>query len=159
MPGDVGPHVLSVGYLALTRESEESAEALARAGALWRQWYDFFPWEDWRHGRPAILDATILPALSRWVGAEGTPRSPPRALGREERARLAFGPTGSGADWDEERVLDRYELLYEAGLVLEAARDGRRSADAAITRRTGEPMRFDHRRIVATAISRPAAKL
>src|SRR5215213_1830392 len=46
MPGDAGPHVVSVGYLALTRTSEESTAALARAGAVWRRWYDFFPWED-----------------------------------------------------------------------------------------------------------------
>ena len=159
MPGDVGPHVLSVGYLALTRESDESAAALARAGAAWRHWYDFLPWEDWRGGRPAILDETILPALARWVATEATPRSPPRALARAERVRLAFGPADAGAALDEERALDRYELLYEAGLVVEAARDGRIAADPALARRTGEPMRFDHRRIVATAISRLRAKL
>ena len=159
MPGDVGPHVLSVGYLALTQESQESAAALARAGATWRQWYDFFPWEDWRGSRPGILDETLLPALDRWVAGEAARRSPPRALGREERVRLAFATADAGAAWDEERVLDRYELLYEAGLVVEAARDGRSAADTALTRLTGEPMRFDHRRIVATAISRLRAKL
>src|SRR5262249_41871132 len=60
----------------------------------------------------------------------------------------------------EERVLERYELLYEAGLVEEARRDGRQ---AALARRAlpnlGEPMRFDHRRILATAIARLRAKL
>jgi hypothetical protein len=158
MPGDIGPHVLSVGYLALTRESEESAAALERAGARWRRWYDFFPWEDWREGRPTILDETILPALARWVTTEGSKGSPARALGREERVRLAFGVADTDV-WDEERVLDRYELLYEAGLVGEARRDGRNAPDAALTHRTGEAMRFDHRRIVATAISRLRAKL
>jgi hypothetical protein len=158
MPGDIGPHVLSVGYLALTRESEESAAALERAGARWRRWYDFFPWEDWREGRPTILDETIVPALARWVTTEGSKGSPARALGREERVRLAFGVADTDV-WDEERVLDRYELLYEAGLVGEARRDGRNAPDAALTHRTGEAMRFDHRRIVATAISRLRAKL
>jgi hypothetical protein len=64
------------------------------------------------------------------------------------------------SNWDEERVLDRYELLYEAGLVEEARRDGR---EAALARKSiaplGEPMRFDHRRILATAIARLRAKL
>src|SRR5437764_6987301 len=55
-PGDTGPHLVSVGYLALTRVSPESSETLARAGAHWRRWYEFFPWEDWRGGRPALLD-------------------------------------------------------------------------------------------------------
>src|SRR3954470_8025875 len=159
MPGDVGPHVLSVGYLALTRESEESAAALERAGARWRRWYDFFPWEDWRDGRPVILDETILPALARWVATEGSKGSPARAVGREERVRLAFGVAATDT-WDEERVLDRYELLYEAGLVGEGGGGrGARNAPAALTHRTGEAMRFDHRRIVATAISRLRAKL
>jgi len=35
--------------------------------------------------------------------------------------RLCFG--GGGIAWDEEKVLERYELLYEAGLVREAQRD------------------------------------
>jgi hypothetical protein len=156
MPGDAGPHVLSVGYLALTRQSEDAAAALARAGAVWRQWYDFFPWEDWRNGRPAILDDTLLPALSQWSAADGG-GADARPFGRDERIRLAFG-IADGA-WDEERVLDRYELLYEAGLVAEASRDGRTARQAAVASRTGVPMRFDHRRIVATAISRLRAKL
>ena len=33
-----------------------------------------------------------------------------------------------GASWDEEKVLERYELLYEAGLIKEARRDGRETA-------------------------------
>ncbi len=57
-------------------------------------------------------------------------------------------------------MLDRYELLYEAGLIEEARRDGR---EAALARKSlpalGEPMRFDHRRILATAIARLRAKL
>jgi hypothetical protein len=83
---------------------------------------------------------------------------PTRALGRRERVRLCFGAGGS--PWDEEKVLDRYELLYEAGLIEEARRDAR---EAALARRSfpslGEPMRFDHRRILATAIARLRAKL
>ena len=62
--------------------------------------------------------------------------------------------------WDEERVLDRFELLYEAGLVEEARRDGRRNAEIWQPFPVlGRPMRFDHRRILATAISRLRAKL
>ena len=56
-------------------------------------------------------------------------------------------------------MLDRYELLYEAGLVVEAQRDGRVGAATAPAVPLGVPMRFDHRRILATAISRLRAKL
>jgi len=98
-----------------------------------------------------------LPVLSEWAGRSDRPE-PGRALGRRERLRLCFGVGGSA--WDEERALDRYELLYEAGLIDEARRDGR---EAALARHPlpalGQPMRFDHRRILATAIARLRAKL
>ena len=153
-PGDVGPHMISVGYLALTRMSDNAA-ALRTADAGFEPWYRFFPWEDWREKRPAILD-TIMRLLGEW-------KAPPhgelgRALGWRERLRLCFGVGGS--PWDEEKVLDRYEMLYEAGLVEEAKRDGRQSALArGDFPALGEPMRFDQRRILATAIARLRAKL
>jgi hypothetical protein len=152
-------HVLSVGYLALTRMPPQN-EALAKAGARFEPWYKFFPWEDWRGGRPAMLNDVILPELTSWVkkAPRGQVSEQSRVLGRKERVKLAFGI--DGAPWDEENVLDRYELLYEAGLIDEARRDGR---EAALTRKQpaplGQPMHFDHRRILATAIARLRAKL
>lgn len=151
---DTAPHVVSVGYLALTRVA--TARAMKSHAARFEPWYKFFPWEDWRDGRPKILDAAILPALNDWAktaktvpGAEFAPR---------ERVRLSFGT--EGMSWDEERVLERYELLYSAGLIAEAQRDGRANALArGKTEPFGEPMQFDHRRILATAISRLRAKL
>jgi hypothetical protein len=154
--GDTGPHVVSVGYLALTRMPEE-VTAMKDAGAAFDRWYRYFPWEDWRGKPPRVLDETILPLLEQWASAAARPE-PGRAIGRRERVRLCFGIGGS--PWDEEKVLDRYELLYEAGLVEEARRDGR---EAALVRNNlpflGEPMRFDHRRVLATAIARLRAKL
>jgi len=154
LPGDTGPHIVSVGYLALAFRPEAEIEA---AGARFRPWYSFFPWEDWRESRPAILDQEIIPQLTAWAARAPT-ASPERAIGRLPRLRLFFGL--GDASWDEERVLDRYELLYEAGLVEESRRDGR---DEALARRDlpkfGEAMRFDHRRILATAMSRLRGKL
>lgn len=141
--GDTDPHVVSVGYLALTRVPENVSGL--HAGASFQPWYRFFPWEDWREGRPPIIDDAILPALTTW--ARG-------AAGRNERLRLCFG-VGDTA-WDEEKVLERYELLYEAGMIDEAQRDGR---VAAVRGHLGLSMRFDHRRILATAIARLRGKL
>jgi hypothetical protein len=153
-PADVGPHMVSVGYLALTR-MPESAAALKTGGAGFEPWYRFFPWEDWREKRPAILD-DIIPLLSEWTGASHGELG--RALGWRARLRLCFGVGGS--PWDEEKVLDRYELLYEAGLVEEARRDGRETyVPRGKIPPLGEAMRFDHRRILATAIARLRAKL
>ena len=80
---------------------------------------------------------------------------------RRGRADITFG---SGAtQWDGERVLDRYELLYEAGLVAESARDKEPGAHAvdAIRPETGfgAPLALDHRRILATALGRLRGKL
>ena len=72
-----------------------------------------------------------------------------------DRIRLAFA-TG-GAPWDEEKTLERYEMLYEAGLVPETFVDGGRTPpdDTA----PGMAMQADHRRMLATAISRLRAKI
>ncbi len=43
--------VISISYLALT----PSRAVLDRAAAHWRTWYDYFPGEDWRDGRPAAI--------------------------------------------------------------------------------------------------------
>ncbi|HWK33769.1 MAG TPA: NAD regulator [Hyphomicrobium sp.] len=151
-PGDVGPHVVSIGYLALTQTSP----SLDLQQGSWRSWYHYFPWEDWRRGRPEILEATIEPKLREWVAAQRGSTSQP--ISRQERVRICFAL--EGAAWDEEKVLDRYELLYEAGLVDEAARDGREAARQWTDRpRLGVPMHFDHRRILATAIGRVRAKI
>jgi hypothetical protein len=150
--------VISVGYLALTRQA--SGED-AREGT-WRGWYDFFPWEDWRDGRPTMLDRDVTPHLERWI-ARGS--SPVKTQRRRDRVRLCFG--SADLPWDEEKVLERYELLYEAGLVEESVRDQRARhgqtgpsggiADPPV--RLGEPMQFDHRRILATAMGRLRGKL
>src|SRR5690606_24487345 len=54
------------------------------------------------------------------------------------------------------RILQRYELLYEMGLVPEAAGRDPASRQACLP---GEPMRYDHRRILATGIARLRAKI
>lgn len=152
---DTDPHVLSVGYLALTRVPQDLT-VLAAASARFEPWYRFFPWEDWRGGRPALLDDTILPELGAWAKA-ATPEANSPAL-RRERIKFAFG--GEAAPWDEEKVLERYEMLYETGLVEEARRDGREAAlKRTAIKPLGQSMRFDHRRILATAIARLRAKL
>eukprot|EP01037_Dinobryon_pediforme_P030024 gene30024-33926_t len=64
---DRGPHEVSVGYLALTRLPADVARVVAGSDAAFEPWYDFFPWEDWRGGRPAMLDDVILPTLRAWT--------------------------------------------------------------------------------------------
>jgi len=141
--------ILSIGYLTLVRGPRKTD----RAPGVWQDWYRFFPWEDWRDGRPACLAAMRDPLL-RWAAAASTPAD---RRAREERLALSFG-LASGS-WNEDRVLERYELAYEAGLVAESHRErARRFLDAPLAQ-TGRAMAGDHRRILATAIARHRGKI
>jgi hypothetical protein len=133
-----GPRAISVAYLALRREARPTAPS--GAASAWRPWYEFLPWEDWRAGRPAVLTDEIEPALDAWMRRDRRLRA-----ARRERVEIAFGPRRGR--WDGERVLERYELLYEAGLVGESGG------------RFGAALAWDHRRILATALGRLRGKL
>ncbi len=149
-PGE-GPRVVSVGYLALTRAGAE----LKAPDTHWRDWYQYFPWEDWRREKPAVIDSTIAPALKKFAKAADA-----TDLAEERRARIRICFGLEGLPWDEEKTLERYELLYEAGLVEEARRDGRKiAADGLPDPALGVSMMFDHRRILATAIARLRGKM
>ena len=148
-PGE-GPRVLSIGYLALTRPQE----GLGAPDTVWRNWYGYFPWEDWREKKPEIIDAVIVPRLAAFLAA--APDKPTRDR-RSDRVRLCFGAGNTG--WDEEKVLERYELLYEAGLVKEAQRDRGTPPAGGRTEPLGADMVFDHRRILATAMGRLRGKM
>jgi hypothetical protein len=159
------PRVLSIAYLALTQQSPVAGSGDAR----WQDWYSFLPWEDWREGRPGLIDKSIRPALHNWIAsANGVSES----RRREERVGICFG--FGAARWDPVRVLERYELLYEARLVPEALRDGAQwprpagaagagtATEAAAPKQAellGAPMALDNRRILATALGRLRGKL
>jgi hypothetical protein len=150
---DGGPRVVTAAYLALVRESRPT-DGL---GARWRRVYGFLPWEDWRSGRPKVIDEHITPALERWV--DESANSPERELRRARAACFGF----EDSPWDGERVLDRYELLYQLGLVCEAVRDrvreGQEVSTSGCEEHLGLEMEFDHRRILATALGRIRAKI
>lgn len=138
---DADGRLLSIAYLALVREATPSA------GAVWIDWYDLYPWEDHREGRPAVVDEVISPALDRWVAGAGDERERAR---RGERAHVVFGL--HGPPWDGVRVLERYELLYEVGLLTESPERGEVLVPST-------SLQADHRRMVATALGRLRGKL
>jgi hypothetical protein len=146
--GTIG-RVVSVSYLGLTRE----APVVEGWDAAWQPWYRFFPWEDVRGPGAALADALLKPALSDWAEKAGDPLA---RRDRQRRITINFGLHGQR--WNEELVLQRYELLWEAGLVAEGRPDGARLSEA-LTRALGEPMRHDYRRILATGIARLRAKI
>jgi hypothetical protein len=137
---------VSISYLGLAREAGVSGEQ----GPRWQDWYRYFPWEDWRDGPSAVIARAILPRLRRWLSDASEP-----AIRRERTQRVEATFRTDEQGWNEELVLQRYELLYEAGLVREAARRG----PVLEPLPPGERMSHDHRRILATGIARLRAKI
>lgn len=131
---------LAVGYLALTRPANG-----ALSNSAWRDWYEYLPWEDWRNGRPAVLASIIEPGLRAW--ADQTPpcaNDTNRGLPRADLVRLAFG--FDRVPWNEERVIDRFNILSDAGLLGASVLPGR-------------AMHFEHLRVLANAIGRLRTRL
>lgn len=128
--------VVSAAYLALLREPERGVRG------SWQDIYRLLPWEDWRSGQPALLREPMFQALTRWAGDDDH---------RRERVDLCFGL--GGAAFDPERCLERYELLWGAGLVDEA------QVAIGAAPRFGTAMALDHRRMLATALGRLRGKI
>ena len=145
----LGPdqRVISISYLGLTRERAPGPGD----ETSWQDWYLYLPWEDHREGIPAMIDAVILPNLRAFAEAAA---SASLRQDRVNRIAVTFGT--NGRPWNEELVLQRYELLYEAGLIPEARRGKPEVGPAPVQ---GRSMSLDHRRILATGIARLRAKI
>jgi len=128
---------ISISYLGLTREAPS-----AYPDANWVSWYEFLPWEDQRQPSSLVHDV-LLPRFHAWCGSDA-------ALW--QRIASLFGL--DGRRWNEELVLQRYELLYEARLIPEALRNAPGGPPVP-----GREMIHDHRRILATAVARLRAKI
>jgi len=136
---------VSIGYLALVRAAGSLKDA------VWSPWYKHFPWEDHRRGMPKMIESAIRPHLKKWKNAASD------ASGKNSRAqRITIAFPEDSKDWNEELVLQRYELLWEAGLVAETLKGAAAREAEAIT---GMALAHDHRRILATAMARLRAKI
>ncbi len=137
---DPALRAISISYLGLTREARPSGES----GVGWQSWYRYFPWEDQRAPDAAATAEALSGALHAWADA-----APDAAVRYDRQRRIAVNFGGPTHPWNEELVLQRYETLWEAGLVAEAGGAGAR----------GQPMAHDHRRILATGIARLRGKI
>ena len=196
-----GHALVYVSYLGLVQETQ----AQLQSQALWRDWYDYFPWENHLEGMPAIIMDYIVPALLRWADDAKAPDVQQRRRQRiglcwgvseimldnclQNKSALSNTETNSqpinnpeyesreyeNREWIAEHVLLRYEMLYEAGLIAEAptyppsylsnTQLNSAEPDKAFklpsnwSQLIGSPMYYDHRRVIATAISRLRAKI
>lgn len=101
---------VSIGYLALGRDAPEGPPTM--------DWYAFFPWEDHRAGPPTKIMALIQKRLNAWKNATAD-----KEARKAREARIAVNFPKNPRDWNEELVLQRYELLWEAGLIEEKYRN------------------------------------
>ncbi|GAA2180772.1 hypothetical protein GCM10009785_13020 [Brooklawnia cerclae] len=132
---------ISISYLGLT--TPDDSTGIGR----WHPWYDLLPWEDLRSG--AGLPATVVPSLTAWTQSD-----PAFAGNRRQRCAITFGLDGQ--PWQPDLVLQRYELLYEVGLLPESPAEWRLPDTDLVP---GERMVGDHRRVLATGLARLRAKI
>ena len=139
--------MISISYLGLTREDQVGDGSASPVARLVR----YFPWEDHRAGHPLCLPKMLMPRLRAWAkaAADGATRA---SAGSAPRSRSVL----DDRDWNEELVLQRYELLYEAGA---GGRGRARPRCGSAPSMPGRPMMADHRRILATGIARLRAKI
>lgn len=144
-----GARIISVSYLGLVR-------GLNAKGGSWHSWYSYLPWED-RRGDDSLLTDVVAPLLRPWAEAGGPARA--------ERCAVDFGL--DQRPWQADLTLQRYEALWEAGLVPESPAERRQEAGAAGRRvewwqdpgLPGVRMDGDHRRVLATGIARLRTKI
>jgi hypothetical protein len=146
-PAAAGPPSIAICYLALVGPGQCGDQG----GAIRRSWYAYFPWEDWRRGKPECLAQEIEPGLKMWALTSPPCEAPAPHDVRErgQRLRIAFGLDGTA--WNEEKVLERYELLCEAGLY---GADAAGSGVSVLSRlpKLQHPLSGDHGRLLANAI-------
>lgn len=191
-----GHALVYVSYLGLVQETQTVHH---QSQAVWRDWYDYFPWEQHLDGAPDMIAEHIVPRLLIWADCAADEATRHR---RRQRIRLCWGvicvsrdflndhqnenyqnenhkqqrnhevnsaqstdthttsfQLNDDIEWVAEHVLLRYEMLYEAGLIPEAPTYQSHKLPIKWSQMIGTPMYYDHRRVIATAISRLRAKI
>ena len=128
--------------------------------AGFREWYRFFPWEDWRAAAARrCIDAAIMPGLRAWV-ARGGERGPRRGLLAASSACACCSARTAPVS-TRRTCSTAMNCSMRRGWWRRALRDGREPAPGVERASAARPSRcrHDHRRILATAMGRLRAKM
>lgn len=144
--GLVGPAATEPRSIAATAPSRQ------RDVLRWQSLYMKLPWEDWRHGRPSLIDAVIMPHLVR--AASGSRAGRRRGSAQRHRALVEkLFPRGE-AGWDTTRAFERFDLLAATGILPDAVVAGAGAESLEADTRLGTVMASGDRRRLALALGR-----
>lgn len=119
-------------------------------GARWAPICEIFPWENWLSGEPESLAKVLRPALGEWAHSCGAKDA------RERQRLLTMHFANTVKTWVPEHSRERFDILYEAGLLPEALRD-RTGAKISMRQRHaavyGQIMHGNDRHALAQALS------
>lgn len=146
-----GHALIYVSYLGLVQEGSRTQ---LQSNAVWRDWHVYFPWENHLQDNPASIDLNIVPQLYMWADKAD---SREKQMRRRKRIQVCWGV--GKHQWQSEHALLRYEMLYEAELIPESRNFNPNALPNDLIYTCGEPMYYDHRRVIATAMSRLRAKI
>jgi hypothetical protein len=152
-----GPRIVTRAFVAPLQI--ESTPTPARGSdarqARWEGVYRYLPWEDQRTSEGRRMVASIAAHLLSRIPDGRDPEVDRSVIQRHFAVETADLPLR----WDPEETSARWSLLQEAGLLTEAHRDlwGELQADPGLV--FGEPLAFDHRRILADALGWLRAQL
>lgn len=190
-----GHALVYVSYMGLVQEVMLQS-GTGDNSARWRDWYDYFPWENHLDKHSRLNIHYIVKNLMAWANTAVNSDERQRRMQRinlcwggawqKDDFELSDSPINNTAinnslndndtllddvavgtspnqgiflEWVAEHALLRYEMLYEAGLLPESPDYQPSKLPNNWQTITGEPMYYDHRRVIATAISRLRAKI
>jgi len=124
---------VSIAYVSLVKDPTRLHSTYE-----WIPLYDILPWEDLRNFNRQIIQKSLKNFASQ-------------SKLNSDRVKIAYDlfTHDTISHWDRERVHERFEILFDAGLVDENGKNAVQSTALC----------FDHRRIVASALSRLRGKI
>lgn len=125
-PSAVAAHeqIIDITYLALrppdkVKQPRAASRKEPAANRKWQSIFVYLPWEDWRQGRPQIMETLIRPHLTAWarLGRPSRQRGASVQLQSQRQNRVAELFSNDPASWEQDKTVERFQLMVDAGLL------------------------------------------